>query len=421
MKKSFCMMITCALLSAMFAGCSGNTPASDPGSSSSVTGNPSVSSPELDTAAPESSGDDSIDTAGDDSSAAAPSAGLDSLPITDLTPDAAAIKSGLKQAVSACLNVFDVSKVPENAFPDPTHEDYGRMLEQLASLGLAVEAGDYNMQNYEAVTVFYENAKAGKDGQISIYSIRNYGVSSYTFVSKGGQISCTLAAVDFTEPENPSVDPTGTVTRFEMTDGGHLLFKAVQEGLSDTLNGFCVLPHSEELRTLRRTYIDPVGYSAGGTLTTNWDKDNLSNLNWEFLFETLYTHDTGVYLFDAFTETYPGDDSRLAIPAAEVEAVLEKYFPVTADTLHQLSRYDADLNVYAWSGFMGGGYSPEPEVIRSRENPDGSLTLTVGALSLEMGEEYAYTNEVTVMPRADGSFQYLSNQTDASLRVWPND
>lgn len=152
-----------------------------------------------------------------------------------------------------------------------------------------------------------------------------------------------------------------------------------------------MLAHGDELRELRRTYIDTMRYSASGALLVNWDKDALSKLNWEFLFDTLCSSTKGGSLSEIYTAPDPIDDYRRAVPAAEVESLLQSYFPVTTDTLRGLKRYDATRQVYAWAGFMGGGYSPAPEVIRAEQNPDGSLTLTVGALSFEFGEEYAST------------------------------
>lgn len=51
-----------------------------------------------------------------------------------------------------------------------------------------------------------------------------------------------------------------------------------------------------------------------------------------------------------------------------------------------------------------------PEVVDWRENPDGSLTLTVEALDVEQGTDCAFRHEVTVLPQTAEAWYYLGNQ-----------
>lgn len=344
------------------------------------------------------------------------------LPLDETPLDETMIQVDLEFFFGECIRIFNDTKLAEKGYPNPTREEHRRMQEIVAMYDVPVVARHHDMQNYEQVLEFYSDAKAGKDAQVTIYSILDYAVYADVFIATGGKISHTMATMNFGSRNLPLVTRTIEVSKFELTESGHLLYTASAGGdTEDYHGGFCVPPHGDELRELRRTYVDPVGYSPGGVLNANWDKDHLSKLNWEFLFDTLCKTQKGGFISDLYTEPYPGDEYRRGVPATEVESLLQSYFPVPTEMLHALKRYDPEQDVYAWTGFMGGGFNPTPEVICAEQNSDGSLSLTVGALSLEFGEEYASTSLLTVMPQPYGSFQYLSNKIETEGNLWAND
>ena len=73
--------------------------------------------------------------------------------------------------------------------------------------------------------------------------------------------------------------------------------------------------------------------------------------------------------------------------------------------------------MYAWAPFGCGNYAPNffgtsvPEVVEVRENPDGTVTLTVNAVcDMVICDDALITHDLTVKFKEDGSFQYLGNE-----------
>ena len=52
-----------------------------------------------------------------------------------------------------------------------------------------------------------------------------------------------------------------------------------------------------------------------------------------------------------------------------------------------------------------------PDVISSKKNEDGTITLTVDVISPEMETDRLFTHKTTVRPAENGSFKYVANQT----------
>ena len=55
-------------------------------------------------------------------------------------------------------------------------------------------------------------------------------------------------------------------------------------------------------------------------------------------------------------------------------------------------------------------YSFEPEVTAYTKNADGTITLTVEALSTDLKMDCLFAHEVTVRPLENGRFQYVGNR-----------
>ena len=73
--------------------------------------------------------------------------------------------------------------------------------------------------------------------------------------------------------------------------------------------------------------------------------------------------------------------------------------------------------MYAWAPLGCGNYAPNffgtsvPEVVEVRENPDGTVTLTVNAVcDMVICDDALITHDLTVKFKEDGSFQYLGNE-----------
>lgn len=81
------------------------------------------------------------------------------------------------------------------------------------------------------------------------------------------------------------------------------------------------------------------------------------------------------------------------------------------------SEFDEEAKMYAWAPLGCGNYAPNffgtsvPEVVEVRENPDGTVTLTVNAVcDMVICDNALITHDLTVKFKEDGSFQYLGNE-----------
>ena len=81
------------------------------------------------------------------------------------------------------------------------------------------------------------------------------------------------------------------------------------------------------------------------------------------------------------------------------------------------SEFDEEAKMYAWAPLGCGNYAPNffgtsvPEVVEVRENPDGTVTLTVNAVcDMVICDDALITHDLTVKFKEDESFQYLGNE-----------
>lgn len=81
------------------------------------------------------------------------------------------------------------------------------------------------------------------------------------------------------------------------------------------------------------------------------------------------------------------------------------------------SKFDEEAKMYAWAPLGCGNYAPNffgtsvPEVVEVRENPDGTVTLTVNAVcDMVICDDALITHDLTVKFKEDESFQYLGNE-----------
>jgi len=293
--------------------------------------------------------------------------------------------------------------------PPPTPEQREEMAQRLGRLGFSVLRDNENMLNYEPVAKFCEDAAAGRDGEVIVFRYPWSYITYMHFVSRGGEITCSYTNY-FASKGFEGEEPQGA-DAFEYTEKGNLIFHIA--GNSES-SGFRVLPLSEKSREYYKKYVLPGNIFSKGPLDTSWNSKDFSAMNWDWVFEGLWLHETGERMVDINSPYYvKAPDSMsfdsVRLPASVAEGLLQKYFNVPAETLRALDEYDEATDTYSFTGFNGGGYSSTLEVSEWKENPDGSLTLRVDFVSLEFNEELSAQSELTVMPEKGGGFKYLSN------------
>lgn len=332
--------------------------------------------------------------------------------------DEAEVRAQFEQAVEACSDVIYGFKfnVKESAYPMPTFDEYTRMSAAIGALGFPAYYYDLDMPNYEKVVAFWEDVQAGKDAQTVIYCLYNWGITANILINRNEEQFCTTAVYDFPqetmeqEPEISFGEPIYKIDDVRMTEKGYLLYLIHNESPDawPDNRGYRIMPLGDELREIGRKYIWGIGYLANKILTVNWDRDNLSVLNIDWVFDSLYYKINGHMPYEDYPDSGAGD-SRVLIPADVMEKVMLNGLPLTVEQLREFIPYDDAKKTYAYLTFNGGGYSGLPEVVDAVRNADGILTLTIDAVAIEFGKDKSMTSILTVMDNPDGSIKYLSN------------
>lgn len=207
-----------------------------------------------------------------------------------------------------------------------------------------------------------------------------------------------------------------------MTPKGYLLFEIPEyEGYSRQYEGYRVQPLGEGLRALNQKYVQGLSYSLDGILSCDWSADDSSALNLEQVYEFLYVRFHGSYPSEDYAKTYEEAAKAQArgficIPADEVEAFMLQHLPLAREQLRRSFPFDKEADAYIHTPYQGGGYSPIPELVCAEEKADGSIVLTVDAVSADFGDDRSMGSLLTVKDNPDGSIRYLSNRVTVPFK-----
>lgn len=298
------------------------------------------------------------------------------------------------------------------------------IVEKIGNYGYVVYTEDATMQNYKEFLNFIDKIRKKEKADITIYNIYYDGLCRYEIQENNGKMQIIAAPATWNEGNSIKLDfvDVWDIDEWEFSDNGYFRCHVTYpKGFDEegTSYGFRVMPLSDEARDYCEKYIDPIGYIGNNILLTNWDKNDMSDLNFNDIFGYLYNIEHKKepegnwerYIQNP-SMTIGGVPVMYAIPAKEFESLLTKYFPVTRDKLKDMAIYNKDRNVYPWLMFYGAQFSPEPEVVDFTNNKDGSITLVVDAIDIMNDSTCDFTSTVTIMPNEDGTCKYLSNKIE---------
>ena len=176
--------------------------------------------------------------------------------------------------------------------------------------------------------------------------------------------------------------------------------------------GSCLIrikPMIEEQREMSERCVRGLGYQGNNLLCSNWNTENMSELDYNGMFEYLYGMKYG--------EKFNSEDYPNGIPKEEFESLIMEYLPITAEQIRDYAVFDEENQTYYWVRLGCFNYAPTffgtslPEVVDIKENEDGMVTLTVEAVcDMVICDDAVITHELTVRFAEDGSFQYLGNE-----------
>lgn len=292
--------------------------------------------------------------------------------------------------------------------------------DRLASAGyLTADTDPYaSVRNYHAMDQFLNNCTSGKSGDVILYLVRMDGGitrSKYFFDGKDMFELCAIASwSENIEPVISSVSYT-RIKEWNYTKKGWFCYELcvpeypeVSE-IMDGSNLIRVKPMPKELRTASEKYVLELGYQGNNVLCANWDLDHLDVLDYNGLFEYLYSMK---YQKKFHSEKYPD-----GIPKDEFEDLILEYIPATKEQIMNYAAFDEENQTYAWGRLGCSNYAPAffgtsvPEVTKVMENEDGTITLTVDAVcEMVLCDDAVITHELTVKVNEDGRFQYIQNR-----------
>ena len=270
----------------------------------------------------------------------------------------------------------------------------------------------------EAMETFLENCKTGIAGEAVLYKLLYDGGVRRLFFSFDGSTLFVTEAELLRNRDNSSGSFSITRTRiktWDYTEKGWFCYElCVPEPpeVSEIVNGsrmIRLVPRTDEQRDMTMRFVSALGYQENNLLCSDWDSTHTEALDFSGIFLRLYAMDCG--------KEFPAADYPAGIPASELEPLLLRYLPVTAEQLHASSSYDPALEAYAYSRHGGYAYKASffstslPEVTAVRNSGDGTMTLTIDAVcSLVVCNDALMTHELTVRLLSNGQVQYLGNR-----------
>ena len=275
-----------------------------------------------------------------------------------------------------------------------------------------------NMENYESVDRFLEECTDGKSGSVVIYEIHgDGGIGRMKFIFDGTEMYVVSAGGIWNDNNKPGMSYISytRIKEWKYTEKGWFGYElCVPEPpeVSEIMDGSCLIrikPMTEEQCEMSERCVRGLGYQGQNLLCSNWNVENMSELDYNGMFEYLYGMKYG--------EKFNSEDYPNGIPKEEFESLIMEYLPITAEQIREYAVFDEENQTYLWARLGCFNYAPTffgtslPEVVAIKENVDGTVTLTVEAVcDMVICDDAVITHELTVRFAEDGSFQYLGNE-----------
>ncbi|MDO4332126.1 MAG: DUF6070 family protein [Eubacteriales bacterium] len=295
------------------------------------------------------------------------------------------------------------------------HDIAKRLGEYGYAAGDTENCNRFDMVCWKQVEEFCQMAKDGQDASVSIFLVMgNGGFLRLDLKSSEGSVTAGRSVLIWKD-ESPMVSYRNSYPADDWiyTEEGYLFFdESVPEGY-DGAPGYTairVLPLDPVCRSFNQVYIIPVGYGANNMFLHDWTEKDFASLDFYDLFRILYPS----VMNSPVPYGMSSEADILSIPPPGFEAVILSRFAITREDLRAQTDYDPKTDSYLCPtrGFYDAGISPNqpyPEVVAYTENADRTITLIVNAVLPKEHLSQAFSHEVVVRPKKNGSFEYVSN------------
>ena len=281
-----------------------------------------------------------------------------------------------------------------------------------------------DMTESKQVVDFCDKVDKQEEADVTIFEVdHSGGFVQYDLHTKDGNVDVVRS---YYRDENGDiqrkVSGSYRAESWDYTKEGYLMFSGVwytEESYVLTMSGeeehtaLRVQPLDEKYRELGRKYLQSIGFERNNMFIVDWSEDDFGELDFYDIYDILYRIENGRDVpYDV------GDDLSVSavyrIPKDEFESVIMKYFNIDCETLRSKTVYDPVDETYEYKprGFEEAEYPEYPysEVVGSKENGDGTITLTADVVFPHAGDSRVYSHEVVVRLLNDGGMQYVSNR-----------
>ena len=274
------------------------------------------------------------------------------------------------------------------------------------------------MENYKKLEDFLYACMNGEKGSAVVYELNYSGsVSRKEYIFDGTDMYLLATGGIWNRNNQPSISYVSytRIKQWEYTEKGWFCYElCVPEypEVTEMVDGSYLIrvkPMAEEQREMSERCVQGLGYRGNNLLCSNWDATHMEELDFNGLYEYLYTMKYG--------ERFNAEDYPNGIPRDTFEDLIMEYLPITEDQIREYGVFDEESQTYPWARLGCMNYSPTffgtslPEVIDIRENEDGTVTLAVEAVcEMVICNDAVITHELTVRFFEDGIFQYLGNK-----------
>ena len=305
-------------------------------------------------------------------------------------------------------------------------ETLRRIVARLGENGyVAVDSeNQVDMAGAEQVIEFCKAVDEKKSAMLTIIVIKDFGFRKFDLKAEDGNVNIVRGYYQY--DQDGCFQNRSTVSYpadiWQYTEEGYLLFEGSYFSdenyvltLSDTPEhtALRVLPLDEKCRELNRKYILPVGYEQNNIFLTDWNEEDIGELDFYDIFDNFYP------ILHGQSVPYVADESLAVgavyqIPEEIFENVIMTHFNVNKEALRRETTYNPEKAAYEYRprGFYEVEYPdiPYPEVVSYTENQDGTITLIVNAVYPNGNTSMAYSHKTVIRPLEEDCFQYVSNQ-----------
>lgn len=274
------------------------------------------------------------------------------------------------------------------------------------------------MENYLVMEKFLHNSEQGIEGEAILYDIFQDGsIEREKYIYDGKEMYLLVVRAVWNDEGTPRIEYSSytRIKEWRYTEKGWFAYElCVPEPpeVTEIVDGSCMIrikPLDTECIELSKKCVFPLGYQGNNLLCSNWDSENVTELDYNGIYEYLYQI--------KYQKKFDMEEERTGIPVKEFEQLIMEYIPVTAEQIRSFAEFDSEKQEYKWAKLGCGNYAPThfgtslPEVVQIKKNEDETLTLTVEAVcDMVISNDAVITHELTIKFRDDGSFQYLGNK-----------